>query len=62
MLAPLKYSWSCSQIWRSFEELNCLPLGAGRVVYLMVGLYVGKCFEGVKRRPAFIIAEEKGGA
>lgn len=29
----------------------------------LVGLYVGKCFEGVKRRPAFIIAEEiKDGA
>jgi len=24
----------------------------------VVGLYVGKCFEGVKRRPAFIISEE----
>lgn len=47
MLAPLKYSWFCSQIWRSFEELNYLPLGAGRVVYLMVGLYAGKCLNRV---------------
>jgi len=29
------------------------------VIMGVVGLYVGKCFEGVKRRPAFIIAEEK---
>jgi dolichol-phosphate mannosyltransferase len=36
---------------------------AGLIIFIMgvVGLYVGKCFEGVKRRPAFIIAEEKGG-
>ena len=36
---------------------------AGLMIVIMgvVGLYVGKCFEGVKRRPAFIIAEEKGG-
>jgi dolichol-phosphate mannosyltransferase len=35
---------------------------AGMMIFIMgvVGLYVGKCFEGVKRRPAFIIAEEKG--
>ncbi|MCX6972901.1 MAG: glycosyltransferase family 2 protein [Verrucomicrobia bacterium] len=35
---------------------------AGLLIFIMgvVGLYVGKCFEGVKRRPAFIIAEEKG--
>jgi dolichol-phosphate mannosyltransferase len=35
---------------------------AGLMIVIMgvVGLYVGKCFEGVKRRPAFIIAEEKG--
>jgi len=35
---------------------------AGLMIFIMgvVGLYVGKCFEGVKRRPAFIIAEEKG--
>lgn len=35
---------------------------AGLLILIMgvVGLYVGKCFEGVKRRPAFIIAEEKG--
>lgn len=37
---------------------------AGLMIFIMgvVGLYVGKCFEGVKRRPAFIIAEEKGAA
>jgi dolichol-phosphate mannosyltransferase len=36
---------------------------AGLIIFIMgvVGLYVGKCFEGVKRRPAFIIAEEKAG-
>lgn len=35
---------------------------AGLMIFIMgvVGLYVGKCFEGVKRRPIFIIAEEKG--
>jgi polyisoprenyl-phosphate glycosyltransferase len=35
---------------------------SGLLIFIMgvVGLYVGKCFEGVKRRPAFIIAEEKG--
>ena len=35
---------------------------AGMMIFIMgvVGLYVGKCFEGVKRRPAFIIAEEIG--
>ena len=35
---------------------------AGLMIIIMgvVGLYVGKCFEGVMRRPAFIIAEEKG--
>lgn len=34
---------------------------AGMMIFIVgvVGLYVGKCFEGVKRRPAFIIAEEK---
>ena len=33
---------------------------AGLIIFIMgvVGLYVGKCFEGVKRRPAFIISEE----
>lgn len=38
---------------------------AGLLILIIgvVGLYVGKCFEGVKRRPAFIIAEEiKDGA
>lgn len=33
---------------------------SGLIIFIMgvVGLYVGKCFEGVKRRPAFIISEE----
>jgi dolichol-phosphate mannosyltransferase len=33
---------------------------SGLIIIIMgvVGLYVGKCFEGVKRRPAFIISEE----
>jgi len=35
---------------------------AGLMIFIMgvVGLYVGKCFEGVKRRPTFIIREERG--
>jgi glycosyltransferase involved in cell wall biosynthesis len=35
---------------------------AGLMIFIMgvVGLYVGKCFEGVKRRPTFIICEERG--
>jgi dolichol-phosphate mannosyltransferase len=34
----------------------------GLMIFIMgvVGLYVGKCFEGVKRRPTFIICEERG--
>jgi len=34
---------------------------AGLMIFIMgvVGLYVGKCFEGVKRRPPFIICEER---
>lgn len=37
---------------------------SGLMIFIMgvVGLYVGKCFEGVKRRPPFIICEEMGGA
>jgi dolichol-phosphate mannosyltransferase len=33
---------------------------AGLTIFIMgiVGLYVGKCFEGIKRRPSFIIAEK----
>ena len=35
---------------------------SGLVIFIIgvVGLYVGKCFEGIKRRPSFIIAEEIG--
>ena len=34
---------------------------AGLMIFIMgvVGLYVGKCFEGVKRRPAYIISETR---
>lgn len=32
------------------------------VIVGVVGLYVGKSFEGVKRRPAFVVAEELNGA
>ena len=32
------------------------------VIVGVVGLYVGKTFEGVKRRPAFVVAEELNGA
>jgi dolichol-phosphate mannosyltransferase len=34
---------------------------AGLIIFIMgvVGLYVGKCFEGVKRRPAYIISETR---
>jgi len=41
-----------------------LWLLSGLVIFIIgvVGLYVGKCFEGVKRRPAFIIAEERRSA
>jgi len=37
---------------------------AGLMIFILgvVGLYVGKCFEGVKRRPAFIICEERVGS
>jgi glycosyltransferase involved in cell wall biosynthesis len=37
---------------------------AGLIIFIVgvVGLYVGKAFEGIKRRPAFIVAEEfRGG-
>lgn len=35
---------------------------AGLIIFIVgvVGLYVGKAFEGIKRRPAFIVAEEVG--
>ena len=35
---------------------------SGLMIFIIgvVGLYVGKCFEGVKRRPAFIVCEERG--
>jgi dolichol-phosphate mannosyltransferase len=37
---------------------------SGLIIFIVgvVGLYVGKSFEGVKRRPAFIVAEELGPA
>ena len=39
-----------------------LWLLAGLIIFIMgvVGLYVGKCFEGIKRRPAFIICQVIG--
>jgi dolichol-phosphate mannosyltransferase len=35
---------------------------SGLVIFIIgvVGLYVGKCFEGIKRRPSFIISEKIG--
>ena len=42
-----------------------LWLLSGLMIFIIgvVGLYVGKCFEGVKRRPPFIISQEiQGGA
>jgi len=35
---------------------------SGLVIFItgVVGLYVGKCFEGIKRRPSFIISEKIG--
>ena len=37
---------------------------AGLIIFIVgvVGLYVGKAFEGIKKRPAFIVAEEVGSA
>lgn len=37
---------------------------AGLIIFIVgvVGLYVGKAFEGIKRRPCFIVAEKIGGA
>jgi glycosyltransferase involved in cell wall biosynthesis len=36
---------------------------AGIMIFIIgvVGLYVGKCFEGIKRRPAFIVSQEING-
>jgi dolichol-phosphate mannosyltransferase len=39
-----------------------LWLLSGLVIFIVgvVGLYVGKCFEGIKRRPSFIISKKIG--
>ena len=36
---------------------------SGLLIFItgVVGLYVGKCFEGIKQRPSFIVSEQIGG-
>lgn len=73
VISFIGFVFAAFTVWQAFRgEIQVLGYASlivslwmlsGLLILIMgvVGLYVGKCFEGIKRRPAFIVREEKCG-